>query len=168
MYCCFCSGGDKLLTRALHFCANISFSDPGYWHEIMLEAAARGMTHGMLSEAAEEEEDETAEGPSRREKRDHGAVGRVAEAALLRPVGPEGGIEEGGDGGMDPIGQVLAAMAAQVEGPLTPAVFFERFVVFDPRRNKVRGPKHSGSTSSGLTQKDCRRILTVLLLQITD
>ena len=35
-----------LLTRSIHHCANVSFTDPAWWYDFLVVARAKGLTQG--------------------------------------------------------------------------------------------------------------------------
>ena len=113
----------------------------------MLEAASRGVTHGSkiavedkavgntMTKAERELLGSVAGAEHPGMNRHNDALLPESNAAMEQTVSNS---HWGRGAGDDPVGQLLASMAADVEGPLSPEVFFERFVVFDPRRSKVR------------------------------
>ena len=133
-----CSGGDRLLSRSLQLCANISFTDPGHWHDLLLlrraaEASNAAATH--------------ADGPSRSEAVHKAVPTRGLSQPLARSLPTSAGgdpeqqtVSPAGDGGGDGRSALIAAFAREAAGgPLaTPEAYFEHFAVFDPKRHKVR------------------------------
>ena len=102
-----------LLSRSLHHCANISFTDPGWWHDLHVRAQSRGLTRGRPR--------------------------AVPLAGKHDPGESERASGGGGEKSGDAVFSLLLWVQSEVANgrAIRSSDFFERFAVFDPRRHKV-------------------------------